>query len=72
MDYTEQQKHIPFARGSKDIGVISTYKKLFFTREKFRERLLELSVEVAEEILQNLGVWRDNDVVVEIFLIILI
>ena len=67
MDYTEQQKHIPFARGSKDIGVISTYKKLFFTREKFRERLLELSVEVAEEILQNLGVWRDNDVVVEIF-----
>lgn len=63
MDLTEQQKHIPFARGSKDIGVISTYKKMFFIKEKFKEQLLLLSEIAAEEALKDLGLWRTNDTV---------
>ena len=41
MPLTEQEKHIPYARGTKEIGVLGTYKKLFFSFSKLRSYLKE-------------------------------
>lgn len=41
MPLTEQEKHAPYTRGTKEIGVLGTYKKLFFSFSKLRSYLIE-------------------------------
>lgn len=49
MDITEQEKHIPYTRGSKDVGAYESYKKLFITKDKLKAEVNPLLQNEANE-----------------------
>lgn len=53
MDLPTQEAHIPYSRGSKDIGVLATYKKMFLTQVKLRDKLRVMQIDLIEQYLAN-------------------
>ena len=55
MPLTEQEKHLPFLRGSKEIGVLGTYKKLFISFSKIRSYLIDKAYQYVINYINSLG-----------------
>lgn len=49
MSLSDQEKHIPYQRGTKDIGVYDTYKKLFLTKDKMESYIHIKLYELVED-----------------------
>lgn len=67
MSQVDQEKHIPYQRGTNNIGVLETYKVLFFTYNKLIDALNTSLVSSAYNALLREGIaTEDENVVVTI------